>query len=82
MNTYYSLWENTTANMLGDFDTKEEVFAYLRKGVADVGRSAMSTLILVHATDEDDADIKHEEFIAEGLDLLDLAETDLETGGD
>ncbi|MCC6703520.1 MAG: hypothetical protein IT334_01505 [Thermomicrobiales bacterium] len=77
MSDFYILWENQTANMVGDFDTEEDVYAFLRRNVAEFGRDAVSTLLLVRARNDDDSDVTDEEFVAEGSDLVDRALADL-----
>ena len=70
MNHVYVIWENSTGNAIGEFETDIEAFAYVRKAVAAAGREMCSTLLLTRELDDEDAT---SEFVGEGFQLIEKA---------
>lgn len=70
MDHLFIVWENRTGNMVGEFATESEAYAYVRKAVSAAGREMAGTLLLTRELDDEDAT---SEFIAEGQTLIDRA---------
>jgi hypothetical protein len=66
----YIIWENRTGNMVGEFATEMDAYAYVRQAVSTSGREVAGSLLLTRELDDDDAT---SEFIAEGQALVDRA---------
>ncbi len=67
MKTVFSLWDNTTNNLVADFDTEFEALAYVVEEIATHGRDAVTTWALLRDVGDETA------LVAVGCDLAEYA---------
>jgi len=70
MKQVYVLWENTTGNAIGEFDTEGAAWAYVRTSLSAIGVEGVRTWLLSKEADTDDFE---PELVAEGQGLIDRA---------
>ena len=70
MKTFYVLWENTTGNAIGEFDTEAAAWVYIRRSLATIGVDGVGTWLL---SEEADSDNFEPALVAEGQGLIDRA---------
>lgn len=68
MKTWHEVWDEETANWVGDFDSQEAALDFMRSIISQIGNDDASTFELLKETED-----SHEELIARRLELVRLA---------